>query len=105
MSKLKDRKITVSVREELAAAVDNYVQEQGNATNRSKVIDKAIELWNVLHQHGEPDEILEAALNLYRREQERELYRSYYANLSTEAKEEAAGWRQLGEDTAASQWQ
>ena len=42
-------------------------------------------------------------MTLYKKEQERELYRSYYADRSEGAKLEAAGWRQIGEESASRQ--
>jgi hypothetical protein len=101
MGKVKDRKITVSLAADLADSVDKYVEEHPRQTNRSKIFEEALRVWETLHQHGEVQKVLEEALSLYRKEQERELYRSYYAERSDEAKQEASGWRQIGEESAS----
>jgi Arc/MetJ-type ribon-helix-helix transcriptional regulator len=101
MSKVRDRKITVSLAADLADAVDKHVEEHPQETNRSKVIEEALRLWELLHQFGEVQTVLEEAMALYKKERERELYRSYYADLTEEARAEAQGWRQIGEETAS----
>ena len=99
--KTKDRKITVSLATDLAQAVDSYVSEHADTTNRSKVIESALRLWEILRQYGDADAVLEDAIELYKKQREREIYRSYFADLSEEAKAEAAGWREIGEETAS----
>jgi metal-responsive CopG/Arc/MetJ family transcriptional regulator len=99
--KTKDRKITVSLASDLAQSVDNYVHAHPDTTNRSKVVESALRWWEVLRQYGDADKVFEDAMQLYKKQQEREAYRSYFANLSDEAKAEAAGWRQIGEETAS----
>lgn len=47
----------------------------------------------VADKNGDLQKVLEEAM-------ERELYRSYYANLGEKAKLEAAGWRQIGLSTS-----
>ncbi len=101
MGKVKDRKITISLAADLTEAVDKHVQEHPRQTNRSKIIEEALRAWETLHQHGDVAQVLEEAMTLYKKEQERELYRSYYAELSDQARHEAAGWRQIGEETAS----
>lgn len=99
--KAKDRKITVSLAPDIAQSVDSYVHEHPDTTNRSKVIESALRWWEVLRQYGDAEKVFEDAMQLYKEHQEREVYRSYFANLSEEAKAEAAGWRQIGEETAS----
>jgi hypothetical protein len=101
VSKVKDRKITVSLAADLAETVDKHVEKHPQETNRSKVVEQALRIWETLHQYGDVQKVLDEAMSLYKKEQERELYRSYYANLSPEARVEAAGWRQIGEETAS----
>jgi len=48
-----------------------------------------------------PAELLRDTLSLYEKQQERELYRSYYAELSESAKDEDSDWSELSEDSAA----
>jgi Arc/MetJ-type ribon-helix-helix transcriptional regulator len=101
MSKVKDRKITVSLAADLAETVDKHVEQHPQETNRSKVIEEALRLWEILREHGEVQKVLAEAMSLYKKERERELYRSYYADLSQGAKAEAEGWRQVGEEAAS----
>ncbi len=103
MGKVKDRKITVSLAADLADAVDKHVRENPTETNRSKVVEEALRVWQTLSHQGDVQEIFEEAMALYKREHERELYRSFYSSLSEDAKNEAAGWRQIGEETGARQ--
>ena len=102
MAKTKDRKITASISSTLMDDVDDYVHT--HSTNRSRVIEKGLLMFTTLQTMGDVDEVFEKALRLYQQEQERELYRAYYANLTDEAKAEAAAWRRVGEETAAKQW-
>jgi len=99
--KIKDRKITVSLAADLAESVDTYVEQHSDTINRSKLVEMALGWWNVCRQYGDPGKVFEEAIEIYQKRQERELYRSYFAELSDEAKEEAAGWRQIGEETAS----
>ena len=99
--KIKDRKITVSLAADLAQSVDDYVKKHADVTNRSKVIESALRWWVTLREYENADEVFEEAVRLYEKHRERELYRSYFATVSDEAKAEAAGWRQIGEETAA----
>jgi hypothetical protein len=101
VGKIKDRKITISLAADVAATVDMHVAEDPGQTNRSKIIEEALRVWETLHQYGDVQKVFEDAINLYKQEQERELYRSYYTDRSEEAKLEAAGWRQVGADSAS----
>jgi hypothetical protein len=99
--KAKDRKITVSLAADIAQSVDKYVDEHPDATNRSKIVEAALRWWEVLRQYGDAETVFDEAIQLYKKQQERELYRSYYAGLSGEARAEEAGWREVGEETAS----
>jgi Arc/MetJ-type ribon-helix-helix transcriptional regulator len=103
MSKIPDRRFTVSVAADLADKVDEYVGHTDNA-NRSAVVEEALRLWESLAQYPNKDEVLQEALNLYQKQQERELYRSYYAELSEAAKAEDNAWSELSQESAAKQW-
>ncbi|MBU6455341.1 MAG: ribbon-helix-helix protein, CopG family [Cyanobacteria bacterium REEB67] len=105
MAKIKDRKITVSLAADLADVIDERVRHAAGNTNRSKIFEEALRAWESLHQHGEVSVVLERALVLYEQEQERELYRAYYADLGDAAKNEAAGWRQIGAESASINYQ
>jgi metal-responsive CopG/Arc/MetJ family transcriptional regulator len=91
----------VSLAEDLAQAVDNYVDEHPGSANRSKVIEAALRWWDTLRQYGDADDVFEEAIELYKKQKERESYRAYYADLTDAAKTEAAGWREIGEETAS----
>jgi metal-responsive CopG/Arc/MetJ family transcriptional regulator len=99
--KTRDRKITVSLAADLAQSVDKYVDEHPDATNRSKIVEAALRWWEELRQYGDAGKVFDEALQLYKKKQERELYRSYYADLSDEAKAEESAWREVGEETAS----
>jgi len=43
-------------------------------------------------------------MKLYEEQQECELYRAYFAELSDQSRAEAAGWTKLAEETAAEHW-
>jgi hypothetical protein len=43
-------------------------------------------------------------MKLYEEHEDRELYRSYYAELSQQARAESAAWTLLAEETAAEHW-
>jgi metal-responsive CopG/Arc/MetJ family transcriptional regulator len=99
--KNNDRKITVSLAYDLAQSVDSYVCERSGTTNRSQVVESALRMWEVLRQYGDAETVLAEAIDLYKKQQEREAYRSYFADLSEESNAEAAAWRQIGEETAS----
>src|SRR5271154_3945215 len=100
MTKYPDKRFTVSIAAEVAEAVDGYVATAGN-TNRSVVVEQALELWNRLAKYPNKHEVLETALRLYEEQQEMELYRSYYASLSPQARAEDASWTKLSEQQAS----
>ncbi len=99
MSKMPGRRFTVSVAAELANKIDEHVSNTDHA-NRSQVVEEALRLWDCLAEYPDKEDVLSQALRLYESQQERELYRSYYAELSADARAEDAGWRQLGEEVA-----
>ncbi|HEY9871746.1 MAG TPA: ribbon-helix-helix protein, CopG family [Candidatus Obscuribacterales bacterium] len=103
MSKTRDRRITVSVAAELVDKVDEYVSKT-QRTNRSEVFEQALRLWESLAQYPDKDRVLQEAMNLYEKQQERELYRAYYAELSEAARAEDRDWTELSQDSAAELW-
>jgi len=103
MSKRPDRRITVSLAAELADTVDQYVG-QTLGTNRSEVVEQALRLWELLAQYPDRDKVLREALGLYEKQQERELYRAYYAELGEPARTEDRDWAELSQDSAADHW-
>ena len=103
MIKNRDKRFTVSVAAEVAEKLDAYVKENENL-NRSVVVEHALRLWVRLGDRCKDETQLEEALKLYERVQERELYRTYYANLSKKAKEEDSDWAQLSRKSANNGW-
>lgn len=103
-TKTRDRRFTVSVAADLADRLDEYVRSTGKH-NRSEVVEEALRLWDSLSGlGGEKETVLQEAIALYQRQQERELYRSYYAELSDAAKNEDAAWSELSKESAAEEW-
>jgi Arc/MetJ-type ribon-helix-helix transcriptional regulator len=103
MGKTRDRRFTVSVAADVANRLDEYVTQTVN-TNRSEVVEQALRLWDSLAEFRDNSAALQEAIKLYQKQQERELYRSYYANLSDGAKKEDASWSELSKETAAKEW-
>jgi Arc/MetJ-type ribon-helix-helix transcriptional regulator len=103
LPKTRDRRFTVSVAEDVADKLDEYVRHTQNA-NRSEVVEQALRLWDRLAEFRGRESELEEALRLYHKQQERELYRAYYAELSDAAKEEDSAWSELNKESAADRW-
>lgn len=103
MNKIPDRRFTVSVAADLADKIDEYVSNTDNA-NRSEVVEQALRLWESLAKYPDKDQVLQEAMSLYEKQQERELYRAYYAELSKRAQAEDAAWSELSKESAAREW-
>lgn len=103
MPKTKDRRFTVSVAEDVATKLDEYVSHTENA-NRSEVVEQALRLWDRLAEFRGKESELEVALKLYHKAQERELYRAYYAELSDAARKEDSAWSELSKESAVEGW-
>lgn len=103
MTKVRDRRFTVSVAEDVADKVDHYVSHTHKA-NRSDVVEQALRLWDKLAEFRGREVELEAALELYRKAQERELYRAYYADLSESARKEDSEWSEKSAEMASKTW-
>jgi Arc/MetJ-type ribon-helix-helix transcriptional regulator len=103
MAKTRDRRFTVSVAADVANRLDEYVSQTENA-NRSEVVEQALRLWEALAEFRDNSAALQEAIKLYQRQQELELYRSYYANLNDAAKKEDASWSELSKEAAAKEW-
>jgi Arc/MetJ-type ribon-helix-helix transcriptional regulator len=103
MSKIRDRRFTVSVAADVADRLDEYVTQSAN-TNRSEVVEQALRLWDSLAEFRDNSAALHEAIKLYQKQQERELYKSYYANLSDAAKKEDASWSELSKETVTNEW-
>jgi Arc/MetJ-type ribon-helix-helix transcriptional regulator len=103
VAKIRDRRFTVSVAADVANRLDEYVSQTEN-TNRSEVVEQALRLWDSLAEFRNNFGALQEALKLYQKQQERELYRSYYANLSDAAKKEDASWSELSKESTAKEW-
>jgi metal-responsive CopG/Arc/MetJ family transcriptional regulator len=102
MPKTRNRRFTVSVAEDVANKLDEYVSRTQNA-NRSEVVEQALRLWDRLAEFRGRESELEEALRLYNKQQERELYRAYYAELSDAAKKEDSAWSELSKESAVVQ--
>lgn len=103
MTKTRDRRFTVSVDADLADKLDEYVSKIPDAS-RSGVVEQALRLWATLSEFPDKDKVLEEAIRLYEKQQERELYRSYYSELSEAAKAEDKDWSELSEQSANKTW-
>ena len=103
MVKTRDRRLTVSVAADVADRLDQYVRDVGNG-NRSEVVEQALRLWETLAEYQDKDKVLQEAISLYQKQQERELYRSYYAELGQAAKAEDTQWSELSRESAAQDW-
>ncbi len=103
MSRIPDRRFTVSVSAELADKLDEYVSHKEKVT-RSGVVEEALRLWESLAQYPDKDQVLKEAMHLYAQQQERELYRSYYAELSDAARAEDQEWTELSQESASQRW-
>lgn len=99
MAKTRNRRFTVSVAEDVANKVDEYICQAKN-TNRSEVVEQALRLWDRLAEFRGRESELEEALRLYQKQQERELYRAYYAELTDAARKEDADWSGLSKESA-----
>ena len=87
MVKARDRRFTVSVAADVAERLDYRVRTNANA-NRSALVEEALRVWETLAEYPDKQKTLNQALELYEKEQEREIYRSYYSELSESAKAE-----------------
>jgi metal-responsive CopG/Arc/MetJ family transcriptional regulator len=103
MSKIRDRRFTVSVAADVADRLDQYVSSTKNV-NRSEIVEQALRLWETLAEYSDKSTVLQEAVALFKKQQERELYRSYYAELSAAAKEEDRAWSELGQESAGKGW-
>ncbi len=103
MSKIRDHRFTVSVAADVADRLDQYVSSTENV-NRSEVVEQALRLWETFAEYGDKYTVLQEAMALYKKQQERELYRSYYAELSEAAKREDTDWTELSKKSAAETW-
>lgn len=103
MSKTPDRRITVSIAADLADDVDSYVNKT-ERTNRSEVVEQALRLWERLSAYDDKEDVLKEALRLYEEQQERELYRAYYAGLTDEERADDSNWTSLSMTCADEQW-
>ncbi len=103
MTKTRDRRFTVSVAEDVANKLDEYVRQTENA-NRSEVVEQALRLWDSLAEFRDNYGALQEAIQLYQKQQERELYRSYYSELGDAAQKEDSAWSELSKESAAKEW-
>ena len=103
MSTIRDRRFTVSVAADVADKLDQYVSATENA-NRSAVVEQALRLWETLAEYGDKFAVLQEAMALYHKQQERELYRSYYAELSQAARNEDAALTELSRQSGVKNW-
>jgi hypothetical protein len=105
MNKNRDRRLSICMAADLAAKLDERLAQIPN-TNRSQVVEQAVRiwLWDSLVPYANKEEVLATAMKLYEEQQERELYRAYYADLSETARAEIAGWTRVGEESAPDHW-
>jgi metal-responsive CopG/Arc/MetJ family transcriptional regulator len=105
MSKNRDRRISVSLDAKIAQKLDDHVAHTPD-TNRSQEVERAVNAWfsDSLAHYTDKEQVLQEAMKLYEEQQERELYRAYYAELSDEMRSELAAWTEASEETAARHW-
>ena len=103
MVKARDRRFTVSVAADIAERLDYRVRTNANA-NRSALVEEALRVWETLAEYPDKQKTLNQALELYEKEQEREIYRSYYSELSESAKAEDDAWSELSAESAERIW-
>jgi metal-responsive CopG/Arc/MetJ family transcriptional regulator len=105
MSKNPDRRISVCIDPEVAKNLDEHVSHTAN-TNRSQVVEQAVKVWlsGSLSQYTDKERVFREAMKLYEEQQERELYKAYYAELNDQSRSETAVWTKASEETAAKHW-
>jgi metal-responsive CopG/Arc/MetJ family transcriptional regulator len=105
MTKNPDKRFSISIDPEVAKVLDEHVAHTPD-TNRSQVVEQAVKIWlsESLSGYTDKEQVLQAAMKLYEEQQEQELYRAYYAELSDKSRSEIAAWTKGSEDSAKSQW-
>jgi Arc/MetJ-type ribon-helix-helix transcriptional regulator len=98
-----DRRFSVCIDADVANKLDEQVAQRTKA-NRSQAVEEALRLWESLSSYPDRQQVFQAAMKLYEEQQERELYRAYYAELGEQAQAEDAAWTQVAEETAARRW-
>ncbi len=105
MTKNPDKRFSVCIDPTVAKVLDEHVAHTSD-TNRSQVVEQAVRVWlsELLSAYTNKEQVLQAAMKLYEEQQEQELYRAYYSELSDRSRSEIAAWTKGSEKAAESQW-